>query len=83
MSDVRAHVSLRSSYSSSSYSSYSSAPEEPPLPDRWRYPLDRTYRGTPAKSPWYCVGMPNIGEEIEVLISPYDRYTTPVYGRAR
>jgi hypothetical protein len=74
--------SSSSSYSSSSYSS-SSTPSEPPLPDRWRFPLDRTYKGTPAQTPWYCVGMPNIGENIEVLVSPYDRYTTPVYGYAK
>ena len=83
--------SSSSSYSSSSSSSSSSSyyysapspPAEPPLPAKWLFSLDRTYLGTPAATAWYCIGMPNVGEQIQVLVSPYDRYTTPVYANAR
>ena len=76
-----------SSYSSSSYSSSSysspSPPAEPPLPVRWRRTLVRTPRPKESYAPWYCWNMPYRGEEIEVLVSPYDRYTPPVYDLGR
>lgn len=74
-----------SSYSSSSYRYSPSPPAEPPLPDRWRRTLVRTPRpkGVESYAPWYCWNMPYRGEEIEVLVSPYDRYIPPVYDLGR
>ena len=37
----------------------------------------------PRMAPAYCFGVPPVGADIEVLLSPYDRYAPTVYGPAR
>jgi hypothetical protein len=59
---------------------------EPSLPDKWRRPLISSRAGARTQrsiAPAYCFGVPPIGSDIEVLLSPYDRYAPTVYGPAR